>query len=88
MLISMSELSCSLNILPPEVPFVGTPGGVKSNPWTRVLLLKLAEKGPTAIVLPRGYRLKRSVEKLHLYFHHIIVNFSQSMAFKYFTKHL
>ena len=59
MLISMSELSCPLHLLPPDVPFVGCPGGYRSNPWMRVLLFKINAAGPTGILLPRGCRLHR-----------------------------
>ena len=64
MIISMSELSCPLNLLPSDLPFVGAPGGSRSNPWMRVLLFKINKGGPTGLVLPRGYRLRNLPEPM------------------------
>ena len=64
LLISMSELACPMDMLPPDVPFVGCPGGYRSNPWMRVLLFQIGGSGPSGIVLPRGCRLHRLPERM------------------------
>lgn len=58
LLVSMADINCSLPPLPPSVPFIGNPGGQRSNPWLQVLLSIKSPDGPSALVLPRGFRLR------------------------------
>ena len=64
MLIAMTDLSCPLYLLPKTVPFVGYPGGYRSNPWMRILCFKVNGSGPTGIVLPRGCRIRKLPEQM------------------------